>query len=213
MKKLLLAIFTTIGLTALQAQDISFGAKAGVNIASIEGDRTDNLDSRLSFHVGALVEFEITEKISFQPELIYSSQGTKIILSGLVDFGIDPGAEEPINLDYLNVPLMGKFYITEGFSFEVGPQIGWLLSAKANIEHSRIFTLVVPLTDSDYVDVKRLFKGIDFGANVGLGYKLESGLLFGARYNLGLSNITDNSNDSDFKQTNAVIQVSIGYQF
>ncbi len=58
-------------------------------------------------------------------------------------------------------------------------------------------------------------KGTDFGVNLGLGYKMENGLNFGARYNLGLS---DNLDVDDFEAEgaeykNSVIQISVGYFF
>ncbi len=62
--------------------------------------------------------------------------------------------------------------------------------------------------DGDSTDIKDDTKTIDFG----LGYKLENGLKFGARYNLGLANIAEDAGD-DFKITNNVIQVSVGFFF
>jgi len=76
MKKLI--IFTAIvlfGFTNVNAQDINFGAKAGVNFASLTGDETDDLDMRTSLHVGIVSEIVISETFSFQPELLYSAQG------------------------------------------------------------------------------------------------------------------------------------------
>ena len=78
MKKFL--IFTVIaffGFALMNAQDINFGAKAGVNFASITGDDTDDLDMRTSLHVGVVAEIVISETFSFQPELLYSAQGAK----------------------------------------------------------------------------------------------------------------------------------------
>ena len=90
---------------------------------------------------------------------------------------------------------MGKYYIAKGFSVEAGPQFGLLLSGKY-----------------EDVDVKDNFKTVDFGVNLGLGYKLNNGLNFGARYDLGLSNINNVNGNSD-KFKNAVLQVSVGYFF
>ncbi len=50
---------------------------------------------------------------------------------------------------------------------------------------------------------------IDFGANIGAGYKMDSGLNFALRYSLGLVNTYDGAENSN--QTNATLQLSVGY--
>ncbi len=65
-------------------------------------------------------------------------------------------------------------------------------------------------TDGDSFDIEDT-NVIDFGLNFGLGYKLDSGLNFSARYNLGLSNIDDS--DSNVETKNSVFQFSVGYFF
>ena len=94
---------------------------------------------------------------------------------------------------------MGKYYFTEGFSLEVGPQIGFLLKAEGEV-------------DGISVDFKDEVKNIDFGLNFGVGYKMKNGLNFGVRYNLGLSNTNDMEGIDD-KNQNIVFQISIGYFF
>ena len=96
---------------------------------------------------------------------------------------------------------MAKYYVAEGLSLEAGPQIGFLIKAEVKDNDT-------PLS----VDVKDSFKSIDFGFNIGAGYKLESGLNFGLRYNLGLSDIS-NSDNEDAKWKNRVLQFSVGYTF
>lgn len=197
MKKVLLTIaIVAAGFTA-NAQEVSFGAKAGLNIANISGEDVENNDARTSFHIGAVAEIEISDKFSIQPELVYSAQGANTEESGV---------DVTMALDYLNVPVMAKYYVAEGFSLEAGPQIGFLMSAKMKAEVGG---------QSASVDVKDNFNVIDFGLNFGAGYKLENGLNFGARYNLGLSNILKdeelNSNTNSVK--NGVFQVSVGYMF
>ena len=78
MKKLLLfAAVAVFGLSNVNAQEVKFGAKAGVNFATITGDETSGVDSRTAFHIGGVAEIVISEKFSFQPELLYSGQGAK----------------------------------------------------------------------------------------------------------------------------------------
>ena len=95
---------------------------------------------------------------------------------------------------------MAQFQVADGFSIEAGPQIGFLLSAKAEAE-------------GEEVDLKDFVKGLDLAAGIGVNYAMASGLNFGARYNLGLSNINDGEGSDDFKNQNNVIQVSVGYRF
>lgn len=179
MKKLILLVAVALFAFNVNAQDVTFGAKAGVNFASLGGDDADGLDSRTSFHVGGVVNIGISEKFSVQPEVVYSSQGAS-------------EGDYDLKMDYLNIPVLAQIEVADGFSVEVGPQIGILLSA-----------------DADGEDVKEFFKSSDFSGAVGLNYALASGLNFGARYNLGLGNILDG--DGDLK--NNVFQFSIGYRF
>jgi opacity protein-like surface antigen len=116
MKKLIIAVLLLLlGITATQAQRLKFGAKIGANFSDLNGGKIDG-DALTSFHVGALVEINIFENLSLQPELLYSSQGT--------EFGT-----EKLNLDYASVPVLGKFYlISEKLSLEVGPQFSFLIN-------------------------------------------------------------------------------------
>ncbi|RKR09269.1 outer membrane protein with beta-barrel domain [Flavobacterium sp. 90] len=183
MKKiLLLAVLTVLGFTNVNAQKIKFGVKGGLNFANISGDNTKDADLVTSFNFGVLSEIPISEKFSFQPELMYSGQGYSF-------------NDNTVALSYLNVPLMGKYYLTKGFSVEAGPQIGFLLAAK-----------------NEKINVKDSFNTVDFGVNFGLGYKLDNGLNFGVRYNLGLTDI-NNVDNSSIKNKNSVFQVSVGYFF
>ena len=197
MKKLILFAALAIFVIANSNAQINFGAKAGVNFATITGDDVESFDGRTAFHVGVVAEIVISETFSFQPELLYSAQGA--------DYS-DEEFEGTFKLDYLNIPLMAKFYVGEGFSLEAGPQIGLLMSAKDEYD----FTGTAFKSEEE--DIKEFVKDIDFGINVGVGYKLEGGLNFGARYNLGLSDANDSGDDS-FTLKNSVIQAYVGYFF
>lgn len=182
-KVLLITAISIFGLTTAQAQNVEFGAKIGANFSSIYGDTANDIEMITSvINFGVYSEISINEKFSFQPELMYSIQGYSV-------------GDDIVSLNYLNVPLMGKYHLTKKLSFEAGPQIGFLLSAK-----------------NENIDVKDSFKSIDFGANLGLEYKLDNGLNFGVRYNVGLSNINDVQGSSD-KFRNGVAQLTIGYSF
>ena len=140
----------------------------------------------------------ISDKFSFQPELLYSQQGFN------EDFSLaDLTAENEIKLSYLNIPLMAKYYITDGISIVAGPQIGFLLSADNEFSSTTTFGGVTEMTSGDE-DIKDAVNSIDFGLGFGVGYRLDNGLNFSARYNLGLSNINDFEGSDDIKRQNNI---------
>ena len=179
MKKLFTVIIILGISMMINAQDVKFGLKGGVNFASFSGKDVENVDSKTAFHVGVLAEIPLLDKFSLQPELLYSVQGIK---------ENDDNAE--FKLNYLQLPLMGKYYVTDEFSLEAGPQVGFLLSAKAKVE------------GEGEGDIKDNMNKTDFGLNFGLGYTLGNRLNVNARYNFGLSKIYN-------KAYKSVIQVSV----
>lgn len=211
MKKLLLSIVALAFLFQTNAQEetvtknLQIGAKAGINFATITGDLSE-IKGRTSFHLGGMAEFPLSEKLSVQPELLFSSQGAKYP---------DEGS---LILNYLNVPIMGKYYVMDELSLEAGPQFGYLLSAKAKYDESNGND---PLPNTEGVrsaqaaeteDVKDDVKSIDVGLVFGAGYKMDNGVNFGIRYNLGLVN-GNNLDNSSGKFKNSVFQISVGYFF
>lgn len=137
-KILLFAAVTFISFSAAQSQELRLGAKAGVNLASIAGDEIDDFNGRIGFHVGALVEIPINKKFSIQPELLYSMHGAAREYSVIPNGGYGIKYETNLNLDYINIPIMAKYYIIDGLSFETGPQFGILVSAKEEGEMTKL---------------------------------------------------------------------------
>ena len=186
MKKLmLLAAVAVFGLSNVTAQETKFGAKAGVNFASVNGDDVDDFDGRTSFHVGAVARIGISENFAVQPELVYSSQGFTQSFEG-VDF--------TGKLDYINLPILADFTVAEGFSLQAGPQVAFNISDDVEADGG----------GSESIDAE----SVDFGAAVGAQYRMDEGLFFQARYSLGLSEIV-----KDFDAKNSVISLSVGYFF
>lgn len=212
MKKLSIAMVMIFGLaqlTAIQAQDVKFGAKAGLNLANITGDVEDN-SMKLALHLGGMAEIKISETFAVQPELLYSALGTKF-------------PDGKLALNYLVLPLMAKFSVTDNLTLEAGPQFGYLLSAKDkydDLEDEDFPTITAKnsassktqTTMASPVDVKEYFKSFDLGGAIGASYLLNNGMNLSVRYIMGLSN-TIKYDESDFKFKNSVFQFSVGYYF
>ncbi|MDH3708933.1 MAG: PorT family protein [Cyclobacteriaceae bacterium] len=186
-KRFALFLITSLAFAPVKAQDIKFGAKAGVNLATLQPDLPDPAN-KTGFHLGGMAEIPLMDMLSLQPELLYSAQGVK-------DESDD---DEVVRLNYLTVPVLAKYYVIDGLSIEAGPQFGFLLTAEFE-------------DNGETDDIKDNTKSVDVGLAIGAGYKLENGLNFCLRYYLG-SDINDIGEDPE-KFKNRVFQISVGYFF
>lgn len=198
MKKIILTAMAVFAFGFANAQETKFGAKVGLNIASLTGD-VENVSSLVGFQLGGFVEFKISDKFAIQPELLYSAQGGK---ESFTEEGVK--VEGISKLGYIIIPIMAKYYVAKSFSLEAGPQIGFLTSAKGELKAEG---------ESFEVDIKDGLESVDFGLNLGAGYDFTEKFSAGLRYNFGLSNIanTDAGDDTDVK--NSVLSISVGYKF
>lgn len=205
MKKMFLAAaIAVLGLSQSDAQ-VNFGVKAGPQLSNLVGNDDVDASTKFGFHAGAYANIRISEQFAFQPELLYSMQGAESEMT-YEEFGITYRDEDKIQLSYINVPLMMKWYAYDGLNFEFGPQIGFNVAAKAKGE-STVTNGDGSITTSYDEDIDDI-ETVDFGLNIGAGYELPMGLNFGIRYALGLTEI---QKDSDLK--NSVISLGIGYSF
>jgi len=179
-------------LASAQAQ-FAVGIKGGLNFANLDvkGSASSNYKNRTGYHAGAfaLVKFGF---IGIQPELLFSKQGTKFTANA---------TDYEANFDYINVPIMFKFYMPLGLNLQAGPQFGFLTTGDLKAKTSGVTTTS---------DAKNFYKSNDTSLALGLGWDLPFGLTVDARYNLGLSKINDGVNNNETK--NKVFQVSVGYK-
>jgi opacity protein-like surface antigen len=203
-KVLLIAAIALLSLSNVNAQDVKFGVKTGLNLSNFTGD-VQNAETKVGFNIGAFVEIGLSDKFTFQPEILFSTQGAKSEYSeGSYSF------EQTMKFNYLNVPLILEYAVSDKFALQFGPQIGFLLSADregTEIIGGNTFTIKEDFKDS--------FKSIDFGLNFGASFDIVENIFIGARYNLGLANILDfeDMDSDDDKAQNSVFSISVGYRF
>ncbi|RKR11158.1 outer membrane protein with beta-barrel domain [Flavobacterium sp. 90] len=194
MRRIILPIVACMVFGFANAQSTRFGVKGGLNVSNFTGYEQD-VKSLIGFHVGGFAEIKVAKKFAVQPEFLYSTQGTTIE-------GFDGDSNTTVKVNYLNIPILGKYYITDAFSVEAGPQIGFLLSAKARGE-----------------DVSDLYKSTDFGFNLGCGYNFTEDISIGARYTIGLTDVNDISDGSQYPDLynanfkNSNFALSLAYKF
>ncbi|MBJ7882932.1 porin family protein [Gelidibacter salicanalis] len=212
MKKLFLA--TMVGLfsaTTIYAQSDDttpqFGVKGGINLSNITGDDFGDFGSMTSFNLGLFMEIPLSERFSFQPEVLYSGQGYNIITRDQDNiFDVDDNVE--YQLSYIQVPLMAKLYLVKGLYAEVGPQFGF--KVKEEIDYK-------PASDGGDVEFNSddsQMKIFDTSVAAGAGYKFDNGFSLSARYTHGLTNIyKDNTIFKDVDAKHSVWQFGVGFSF
>ena len=184
-----MAVVAILMTGAANAQHVNIGIKGGLNLYTINNDNNEDFDTKAGFHLGLIGHIHMARQFALQPEILYSAQGAKYS-SG--------GGDTKINLGYINVPVMFQYMFDNGFRLQAGPQVGFLTSAKAE-------------TNNVSIDIKDSFKPIDFALGAGMGYvNPKSGFGIDARYNLGLSDINE---DSPVKSTNRGFQIGVFYLF
>lgn len=174
MKALKILVFILFFVLNSNAQEIDLGVKLGVNFSSI--DDVTEFDNKTGFTGGAFFMIKFNN-FGIQPELLYSQQGATLNI-------------DDIDLEYINVPLMFKYYIAGGLNLQVGPQFGFLVTD--NIEDS--------IEDS--------FKttSFDFSGVAGIGLDLPLGFRADARYIIGMNDVFDN-----VESRQDVILLSLGF--
>lgn len=185
------------------------GLKGGLNFANIDGSAsiTQNYKNRTGYHVGAYALFKFA-KFGIQPEIVFSRQGQS--------FSYNTSTNLQSNFDYINIPIMFKFYMIGGLNLQAGPQFGFLASSKGDIVDAEQGIVINGQSLSSFV------KSSDVSLGLGLGWDLPFGLSITGRYNLGLSDINNKTGifPSNFQYSglgdkaakNQVIQFSVGYR-
>lgn len=182
----LLIIFTV---STVKAQEyVYFGGKGGINLSNINSDNFADNNIRTGFHLGLLAEIPLGTRFSIQPEVLYATQGTE---ADEIMIGVSPRTTE-YKLDYIQVPVLAKVYLTESLSIEVGPSFNFL----ANEE--------IGGNETDFGS------SFEFGGALGASYKFRGGFFGSARYIYGF---TDALDTFDSEYNNSGFQLGVGFMF
>ena len=85
------------------AQSVLFGIKAGANYANVTGSKI-NTNAIINYHAGIVAKIGLTKGLSFQPELLYTSQGASYE-TALADYKNELG--------YIVIPAMLQIHLSK----------------------------------------------------------------------------------------------------
>ena len=190
MKKISLLAFFVMAGFVMHAQIPGLGLKGGVNLASWSNNNNSiGYENRVGFNAGLFAQVNVSPNFAVQPEVVYSSQGTKYTFDG---------QDHNLQMNYVNIPVMLQAKVGGGLYAQAGPQLGILTSVKDKVED----------IETGFFS-KEDFKSTDVSLGFGLGYSGASALGIDARYNLGLTNINEVGTN---KIKNNVLQIGLTYK-
>jgi hypothetical protein len=199
MKKITIALvcmLLTAGAAMAQPEkSFTFGHKIGVDYTHYWG-KDEPHGGQLNYQGGVFFEIVVGEKIAIAPEVVFAAQGGK--WKGTSDVTINEGTHTE-HVNYINVPVMLKYYVIPSLSIDFGPQFGYCIYSKFTEEENGI------KNTWDQMDIT---KKVDVGVGLGLTYNIAKDVFVQGRYTMGVTNAFKGGN---YKNGNA--QIAIGYRF
>lgn len=195
-KKLFLAITMSLLFAVSSTAQFQFGAgiKGGLNLAtqSTTGEGAGvSVRQLIGYNGGVYGNIFLTDMFGLQAELAVCSRGS--------DWD-DVYYNVKDKLTYLDLPLLFKFQPIKYANIHLGPQFGYLLSAKQEDKD-----------DGDITDIRDWYNSLDvglaFGAEANLPYRIN----FTARYVIGLVSATNDEEYIDPWRNN-FLQFSLGFR-
>jgi hypothetical protein len=194
-KMMILAVMAIVAMTASAQNTLrengtfTLQPKVGLGIGFLSGSWSAGINEDRKSRIGVLAgvegEYYVNDWFSAALGVNYAQQGWKF----------EGGGESvTTKLDYLNIPIVGNFYVTEGLALKTGVQFGCLLSAK-----------------EESTDVKDKYEKLNISIPIGISGEYKNFVL-DVRYNISLTKINKNSN-SENKYRSDLFQITLGYKF
>lgn len=182
----------------------AIGIKGGVNFANLYVDEPHDGSLKTGLNLGLFAKLPITRGFSIQPEVLYSSKGSKINLNNPLT-----GGDYRFNLNYVEVPVLAVINLARNFNIHAGPYVSYLTSANIKTAGDG------PGNDEVLGFNEDDFNRVDYGVTGGIGIDISK-ITIGARYSYGLREVGKSSEIittalSDSK--NSVISLYIGFGF
>lgn len=175
--KIIFAIVLLISASQLtfsqEKNDFKLGIKGGVNFSNINADNTSENKALTGVNFGVFAKLPITNSFAIQPEMYFTTKGSELTYQSVF---VDGTAQ--FDLNYIEVPVLAVFKITNNFNVQLGPYASYLVSADVNNVSDVSYNFENNIDSGD-------FTKFDTGIAAGVEFEGKSFSL-GIRYNFGL---------------------------
>ena len=203
MKKTMIALVCMLMAagTAMAQKTFTFGPKVGVDYTHQWG-KNINDESALSYQAGVFMEYRLNNKFAIVPEVVFAAHNrSKCEWKDWIDK--DPAIDviTTYHTNYINIPVMFKYYVTPSLSIDLGPQLGL-----------KVYDKYTDKWEDDGQKIKEkhnmYHRNFDFGLGLGATYNFNERVFVQFRYTLGFVPLYKGGN-----ARNGNAQLSIGYRF
>ena len=177
---------------ASNAQGFRLGIKGGTNLTKLSGQSFDN-GFKSGYQLGGFMEIDFSKAIGIQPEVLFSESNGRTT-SNLGGVLTNLQSNQDVKLNYLSIPVLLRINANKMLTFVVGPQ----------------YSILVNPHETTLQNGQDAFKSGDFAMVGGLQINLAAFRIYG-RYNVGLNNINDLSNQD--KWNSQQVELGIGFHF
>jgi hypothetical protein len=196
MKKTIIILFVfLVGTVSASAQIFRLGGKLGTTVSKINGVAFDE-KFQYGFHAGGFVQLKLSKKLTLQPELMFNQVNTSVDSNFHTIYTSLGSANylRNIQLKYLSIPLVANYNLGKAVALQGGVQYGKLLSSSQSLVQNG----------------QSAFKNGDFSVLAGVQFQVSKFVVSG-RYIIGLNNLNDLDNQSQWKGQS--LQASVGFRF
>src|SRR5687767_15181394 len=181
-----------------------FGVRAGVNLSNLYVEDVEDENMKVGLNLGLIAKIPLVRGLSLQPELLYSSKGSKITYNNLLGQG-----EYRFNLNYVEMPLLAVINLAPNFNVHGGVYGSYLVSS--NIREMDDDGNINEIADLN----EDAFNRFDYGLAGGIGVDVQH-FTIGARYTYGLKEVGKSGGVPGIAlkdSKNSVITLYLGFAF
>ena len=121
-----------------------------------------------------------------EADLLFSMQG----------FKMNDEFDSKVRLNYLSMPVVGKYYVIDGLNLQMGAEFDYLI-------HSGI------KSDNDSFNIDGEFNRFNIQLIAGMAYDFDFGMVLEGRYSYGLSPLATTTKDV----YSGMLQITAGWRF
>jgi len=200
MKKKSIAILALLFFFLKPYAQFTTGLNLGLNFCTVKDGLSNDNSTLIGMNTGLFTQYSLDKKFFLNTGLQYSSKGYN------AKFASQSTTTNMI-LNYISIPTLIGFSVTNNLAFLFGPEFNYLTSAKSK-------------NDSNKSDITDDFKKFDIGLDLAIKSNFSKRFGVELRYNYGLSkiqNVTIYVNGQLFGSStlgnNRVFQINLFYTF